>query len=520
MATSDSTPILDPLRAFSLELPELESRITRWILRALLALSAGTVRVAGAERLAAAPEPSIFALSHHNAWEAILAPATIVALRRGRLVRFLVDWMYVDLPWTGWLVRQIDPIPVYRKRARFALRDDHRRRQLEARSPVDLAVAALAAGDDVGIYPEGRRNPEPYRLLRGRLGLGLMALRSGAPVVPVGIDFAARDRLRRTPRIGRFALSVGQPLEFSEERAEWLAAVDDDGRRRAERRLAPRLVELVQMELARRSRKLFIPASVRTKTAPAPEAAARGRGSERAIGETATERVEDQAARAAALAMLAEVYREEKGWLAGVESEIPLEPASDRRQSWFLARVGGEPAGTLRLAYDPPLELPAEIASAIGLELEPGVDLAALARAGRFVEIGRLTIAPRFRGRPGIVLSLMRVAIAEVEKRGYTHLLTAVFEDDPHSPLGFHTRVLGFERIGTHRKGELHCASRRILLVLDLAKGHARLRAKSSRILAGLEADAGIPPGLRLSPAVGLTAPAARSRAAATVAAS
>lgn len=490
MRSAASTLVLDPLRVFSLELPELESPVRRGTLRMLLALSAGSVRVEGVERLAAAPEPSIFALSHHNAWEAVLAPAALVALRRGRLVRFLVDWMFVDLPWTGWLVRQIEPIPVYGKPARFRLREEHRARRLAGLSPVELAVAALDAGDDVGIYPEGRRSAEPHHLLRGRLGLGLVALRSGAPVVPVGIDFDARDRLRRTPRLGRFALSVGEPLSFDDERAEWLAATAGLARRRIEGRLARGVVDRVSAELARRSRKLYLPPA-RSTVAPA-----------RPSGEPRSRKVVDVGARADALAVLADVYGSEKGWLTSVEIEIPADPAADPRQSWFVAHVAGEPAGTLRLAYDPPLALPAEAE----VVLEPGVELEALARTGRFVEIGRLTVRLRFRGRPAVILALLREAIAEVERRGYTHLLTAVFEDDPHSPLGFHTRVLGFERIGTHRRGELRCASRRILLVLDLERARERVRRRGGGVLARLLADT--PP------------PAAPSETAATVAAS
>jgi hypothetical protein len=189
-------------------------------------------------------------------------------------------------------------------------------------------------------------------------------------------------------------------------------------------------------------------------------------------------RVVDAASRADGLAVLAEVYAAEKGWLERVDGEIPPDPAADSRQSWFLARRGGEPAGLLRVAYDPPLELPAEAE----VELDSGVDLETLARAGRFVEIGRLTVRPRFRRQPSVVLGLIRAAVAEIRRRGYTHLLTAVFEDDPHSPYGFHTRVLGFERIGTHRRGELRCASRRILLVLDLERAARRLSRGANRM--------------------------------------
>jgi len=201
-----------------------------------------------------------------------------------------------------------------------------------------------------------------------------------------------------------------------------------------------------------------------------------------AENEIAAGRVLDSAARREGLAVLHEVYAAEKGWLDRVDGEIAGDPAADERHSWFLARQGGEPAGLLRVTYDPPLELPAEAE----VELEPGVDLAALARRGRFVEIGRLTVRPKFRRRPAVVLALLSTAIAEIAVRGYTHLLTAVFEDDPHSPLGFLTRVLGFERIGSHRHGELRCASRRILLVLELERAVERVRRRGSRRLASV----------------------------------
>jgi hypothetical protein len=84
------------------------------------------------------------------------------------------------------------------------------------------------------------------------------------------------------------------------------------------------------------------------------------------------------------------------------------------------------------------------------------------------------------------VLALMRAALAEVVERRYTHLFTVVFEDDPHSPLGFHTRQLGFERVGTHRRGELACESRRILLVLDLERAYRRLTSRGAAVVSHL----------------------------------
>jgi 1-acyl-sn-glycerol-3-phosphate acyltransferase len=484
MDPNPSVVVLDPARVLALELPRLEGSLRRVTLRSLLTLSAGAVRVEGADVLARAPEPSIFALTHHNAWESVLAPAALIALRRGRLVRFLVDWMFVDLPWTAWLVRQGEPIPVYAKPARFGLREGHRREHRH-RSALAHALTVLAGGGDVGVYPEGRRNPDPWLLGRPRGGLARLALRSGAPVVPVGVDFPARDRLRRTPRAGRFVLRVGEPHRFECERSAWLDAGDEGARREVEREASRAILGRVQRDLARLSRKVFLGVAPSREARRARLETGKSEGAARPErkGERITvERVRCPANREAALAVIGEVYRDEKRWLADAAPEIPDDPASQPAISWFVARARGEAVGVVRLAYDPPLELPADA----GLELEPDVDLERLAASGRFVEVGRLMIRPRWRSRPTIVLALMRAALAEVVERRYTHLFTVVFEDDPHSPLGFHTRQLGFERVGTHRRGELACESRRILLVLDLERAYRRLTSRGAAVVSHL----------------------------------
>jgi hypothetical protein len=117
-----------------------------------------------------------------------------------------------------------------------------------------------------------------------------------------------------------------------------------------------------------------------------------------------------------------------------------------------------------------------------GVTLEPDIDLEGLKRTGRFVDIGRFMILPKYRRNFRVVLKLMRGAIVEVVERGYTHFLTDVFEDDPHSPLKFHTQVLGFERIGTHRQGELACVSARIILILDIARSYQRLKRRQNKV--------------------------------------
>ena len=182
--------------------------------------------------------------------------------------------------------------------------------------------------------------------------------------------------------------------------------------------------------------------------------------------------------RAQALTVIETVYLQEKQWIRDPGSEIPADAADRQDQSWFLVTADGEPAGVIRLVYDPSLEMPAEY----GVTLEPSVDLDALKRQGRFVDIGRFMIVPRYRRNIRVAMKLMRAAFIEVVARGYTHFLTDVFEDDPHSPLRFHTQVLGFERIGTHRHGELACASSRIILILDIARAYQRLKKRENKV--------------------------------------
>jgi len=201
------------------------------------------------------------------------------------------------------------------------------------------------------------------------------------------------------------------------------------------------------------------------------------------------------------LAVVEAVYRDEKQWIDSAGMEIPTDAAMRNDQSWFLVSVGDEPAGVIRLVYDPCLEMPAEY----GVVLEPGVDFEGLKRHGRFVDIGRFMIVPVHRRNTRVVMKLLRAAIPEVVDRGYTHFVTDVFENDPHSPLRFHTRVLGFERIGTHRHGELACNSTRIILILDIARAYHRLKLRGNRVWrelgAGLRDFIEVPGSRRLAPA-------------------
>jgi hypothetical protein len=191
-----------------------------------------------------------------------------------------------------------------------------------------------------------------------------------------------------------------------------------------------------------------------------------------------TVKVTDPHSRAMALEVIESVYLNEKKWIHNVDSEIPHDIASSTRYSWFMVTFNDTPAGVLRLYYDPPLELPAECE----VTLHKDVDLEEMSRKHKFVEIGRFMILPAYRRQILVALRLMKAAIKEVVERDYTHFITDVFENEPHSPFKFHTRVLGFEVIGTHLHGELNCSLTRIILTLDILKSYQRLRQRRDKI--------------------------------------
>jgi hypothetical protein len=179
-----------------------------------------------------------------------------------------------------------------------------------------------------------------------------------------------------------------------------------------------------------------------------------------------------------ALKVIKEVYLKEKNWIFSLADQIPEDLEKHNEISWFLVRLNKRPAGVLRLLYDPSLEFPPEFK----VELNKNININKLKSEGSYVEIGRFMIIPKYRKYILIALRLIRAAIKEVVERDYTHFITDVFENEPNSPLNFHTRILGFEIIGRHLFGELNCSCSRIILTLDILKAYKKLKERRSKI--------------------------------------
>lgn len=197
-------------------------------------------------------------------------------------------------------------------------------------------------------------------------------------------------------------------------------------------------------------------------------------------------RVDNAQTRRDALAVLRATYQDEKGWVEQAESQLPETDLTSPQVSWFVAYRGTEPAGVLRVYYNPPV---AQYRAYNVTLLDRGLDVDGFLATHQIAEIGRFAICPRYRRNLLIAVTLMRAATRETLERGFTHYITDVFEDDPHSPYGFHTRVMGFAPVATHDHGELHCTSRRITLILDLKAAYNHLRRRQSWIFRSLTAD-------------------------------
>jgi 1-acyl-sn-glycerol-3-phosphate acyltransferase len=84
-----------------------------------------------------------------------------------------------------------------------------------AQAALETQLRVLRDGGLAGIYPEGTRSPDG-RMYRGKTGVARLVLRSGAPVIPVGM--VNLDEVqppgRRIPRVMPVRIRLGAPLRF------------------------------------------------------------------------------------------------------------------------------------------------------------------------------------------------------------------------------------------------------------------------------------------------------------------
>jgi cytidylate kinase len=204
-------------------------RFGSWVIRGLARLLT-RLRIEG--DVANLPKgPLIVAANHASSAD----PPIIGAFMNGWLDR-PVNWLgkreLLELPVVGWFMRQAAIHPVDRRRADV---DSFR-----------TAMRVLESGNVLFVFPEGTRSRDGA-LQEVREGVAVLALRSGAPVLPIGI--ADTDRFwpkgHLLPRPGReVTVRLGTPFVVADELGLHAADADaGDGRdRRARKEAATRLI--------------------------------------------------------------------------------------------------------------------------------------------------------------------------------------------------------------------------------------------------------------------------------------
>ncbi|AKZ54362.1 putative acyltransferase [Streptomyces ambofaciens ATCC 23877] len=84
------------------------------------------------------------------------------------------------------------------------------------RAAIREGLGVLGKDELLGIYPEGTRSHDG-RLYKGKVGVAVMALRAGAPVVPCAMigTFEAQPPGRKIPKLHPVVIRFGEPLDFS-----------------------------------------------------------------------------------------------------------------------------------------------------------------------------------------------------------------------------------------------------------------------------------------------------------------
>ncbi|SDK56255.1 1-acyl-sn-glycerol-3-phosphate acyltransferase [Nonomuraea maritima] len=143
--------------------------------------------------------PAILAANHLSVLDSFLLPALLP-----RHVTFTAKNEYFDgNPISGFFMRLGRSLPIDRESAH------------SAQAMLDAAAELLESGELFGIHPEGTRSPDG-RLYRGKVGVAWLALKTGAPVLPVALSGTEKVMPfgAKVPRPARIGISIGAPLRF------------------------------------------------------------------------------------------------------------------------------------------------------------------------------------------------------------------------------------------------------------------------------------------------------------------
>ena len=166
--------------------------------RILLLLSGVTVEVTGLENILAG-KTQIFASNHQGAFD-ILALQAFIPIQ----FRWVAKRSLFKIPIIGWSMSLAGYVSMDRERAGSAYKS------------IETAAEKVRNGICVLIFPEGTRSATG-ELLPFKRGGFLLAIKSGAPVVPLSIQ-GSTDIMRRGSlliRAGLIKIAIGRPIHIA-----------------------------------------------------------------------------------------------------------------------------------------------------------------------------------------------------------------------------------------------------------------------------------------------------------------
>ncbi len=173
-----------------------------WVVKALLTPVFHyffRIRAEGTEHVPARG-PAILASNHLAVLDSFFLPCVL-----RRRITFVAKAEYFEDPKTAWFFRSVGQIPIKRGGGPASLR------------ALDAAAEILDAEGLFGIYPEGTRSPDG-RLHKGHTGVARLAMRTGAPILPVAMigTREVQEIGKAMPRVFMpISVRIGRPLDFS-----------------------------------------------------------------------------------------------------------------------------------------------------------------------------------------------------------------------------------------------------------------------------------------------------------------